>query len=79
MTDKQKEKIASVAISQKFEKGSIICTQGALACAMYIIKSGKLKRATDGTCVGYWQSGDSLEEYAVLSKNTIRKETITAE
>lgn len=68
-----------MAISQKFEKNTVICTQGALACAMYIIKSGKLKRSVDGSCVGYWISGDSLEEYAVLSKNSTRKETIIAE
>ena len=50
-----------------------------MGSAMYIIKKGKLVRSIDGINIGSFQSGDSLEEYVTLTKNSRRKETITAE
>lgn len=60
LTPKQKERIASIAICQRYEKGSKICQEGQLASSMFIIKTGKLRRSIDGFCVGFYQSGDSL-------------------
>ena len=33
---------------------------------MYIVKEGTLKRFLNGICIGYYEKGQSLEEYAVL-------------
>lgn len=49
-----------------------------MASAMYIIKTGKLKRLSDGNTIGAYKSGDSLEEYVALKKNCRRKETLIA-
>ena len=46
---------------------------------MYIIKSGKLKRISNGYHAGFYVEGEFLEEYATLTKNCFRKETIIAE
>ena len=45
---------------------------------MYIVKKGKLKRTVNGFTIGYYSNGESLEEYTTLSKNCLRRETITA-
>ena len=50
-----------------------------MASAMYIVKSGKLKRVLSGATVGFYLEGQFLEEYATLSKNCFRKETIIAQ
>jgi len=42
LTQNQKDKLASIAINQKFEKNKEICKEGELAASMYILKSGKL-------------------------------------
>ena len=44
MTDSQKDAIASVLISQKFDKGKVIVSQGDQADSYYIIK--KVKRSS---------------------------------
>jgi hypothetical protein len=44
LTTSQKDKLASIAINQKFEKNSEICKEGELAASMYILKSGKLSK-----------------------------------
>lgn len=46
---------------------------------MYIVKSGKLSRHMKGYKLGYLMKGDSLEEYALLSKGTLRRETAVVE
>ena len=61
MTEKQKEKLVSIAIVQRYEKGAKLCKEAELGSAMFILKNGKLKRSINGICVGYYQSGDSLE------------------
>ena len=45
---------------------------------MFILKSGELRRSVDGCEVGIIKPGDSFEEYAALSKNMNRRETISA-
>lgn len=44
LTVSQKQKLASIAITQRFNKGHTICKQGELASSMYILKSGALKK-----------------------------------
>ena len=46
---------------------------------MYIVKSGKLSRYMKGYKLGHLVKGDSLEEYALLSKGTLRRETAVVE
>jgi CRP-like cAMP-binding protein len=45
---------------------------------MYIIKEGILKRYLNGICIGNYEKGQSLEEYAVISRDCLRKETLVA-
>jgi cGMP-dependent protein kinase len=45
LTSDQKDKIASIGITQKYEKKSKICKEGELAASMFILKSGELKRS----------------------------------
>lgn len=78
LTQEQKDKIASIGITQKYEKKSKICKEGELASSMFILKSGELRRTIDGHEVGIVKPGDSFEEYAALNKNQNRRETITA-
>ena len=40
---------------------------------MFILKSGKLKREVKGKDTGLIMPGDSFDEYAPLSKNSVRK------
>ena len=53
--------MASIAITQKFEKGYKICKEGQMASAMYIVKSGRIQRTIDGVSVGHYLAGDSFE------------------
>jgi CRP-like cAMP-binding protein len=77
LTDVQMDKLASISISQKFEKGSKICKEGELASSIYILKSGKLRKTCEGVKIGDINKGDSFEEYASLKKGSVRRETIT--
>lgn len=54
LTDNQKNKIVSIAITQRYETGQKICKEGELASAMYIVKVGKLKRSFNGVTIGYF-------------------------
>jgi CRP-like cAMP-binding protein len=73
LTANQKDKLASIAINQKFEKNSDICKQGELASSMYILKSGKLARFKGGDLQGIINQGESFEEYASLTKGCVRR------
>ena len=68
MTSCQKDKLASIALNQRFEKGSDICKEGELAASMYILKSGKLGRFKSGDFQGHILKGESFEEYASLTR-----------
>ena len=48
LTSSQKDKIASICISQRYERGSSLVKEGDLASSMFIVKSGKLKRYSKG-------------------------------
>lgn len=52
--------MASIGITQRYEKKSKICKEGELASSMFILKSGKLKRTIDGIETGIVVSGDSF-------------------
>jgi signal-transduction protein with cAMP-binding, CBS, and nucleotidyltransferase domain len=73
LTPNQKDKLASIALNQKFEKNSDICKEGELASSMYILKSGKLSRYKENAFQGSIMKGDSFEEYASLSKGCLRR------
>lgn len=45
--------IASISMSQKFEKNTKLFKEGQVASSMYILKSGKLKRQCNNICVGF--------------------------
>ena len=79
LTPCQKDRIASIAIRQKFPKKSKICKEGELASSMYIVKSGVLKKCVDGIECGKLVSGQFCEEYAMLKKNSVRRDTIVVE
>lgn len=79
LTSCQKDRIASIAIRQKFPKKSKICKEGELASSMYIVKSGVLKKCVDGIECGKLVSGQFCEEYAMLKKNSLRRDTIIVE
>lgn len=76
LSSNEKDMIASISMSQKFEKNTKLFKQGQVASSMYIIKSGKLKRLCNNICVGYIEKGQSLDEYATLQKGCCRKETV---
>lgn len=42
LTNSQKDKLASIAIIQRFSPKQVICKEGELANSMYIVKSGSL-------------------------------------
>lgn len=65
-------------MTQKFEKNSKLFKEGDLASSMYIVKEGTLKRFVNGISIGYYEKGQSLEEYAVISRDCLRKETVVA-
>lgn len=73
MTINQKDKLASIALNQRFEKNSDICKEGELASSMYILKSGKLARFKWGDFQGHILKGESFEEYATLTKGSVRR------
>jgi CRP-like cAMP-binding protein len=73
LTPNQKDKLASIAINQKFEKNSDICKQGELASSMYILKSGKLARFKGADLQGIINPGESFEEHASLTKGCVRR------
>lgn len=52
--------LASIALTQKFDKNSEICKEGELAASMYILKSGKLGRYKGTELQGYILKGDSF-------------------
>lgn len=60
LTSGQKDKLASVAISQKFQKNKEICKEGELASSMYILKSGKLARYKGNDFKGAISKGESF-------------------
>ena len=68
--------MASIAISQRFEKNADICKEGELAASMFILKSGRLGRYKNQEFKGNVLKGESLEEYTTLSKGALRRETI---
>jgi CRP-like cAMP-binding protein len=76
LTASQKDRLASVAISQRFEKGKEICKEGELAASMYILKSGKLTKHKGNEFKGTITRGESFEEYTSLSKGCLRRTTI---
>ena len=57
LTNQQKDKLASVALNQRFERNSDICKEGELAASMYILKSGKLARFKGATFQGHVAKG----------------------
>lgn len=79
LTSSQKDKIASIAIHQRFQKKNKICKEGELASSMYIVKSGVLKKTMDGIECGKVRVGQFCEEYAALKKNSIRRYTLAVE
>jgi hypothetical protein len=46
--------------------GYKLFASGQKASSMYILKSGTLKRIVNGVTVGYYEKGQTFEEYAVL-------------
>lgn len=50
-----------------------------MASAMFILKTGRLRRSIKGSTVGFINEGEFFEEYATLKKNCQRKESVTAE
>ena len=48
LTSNQKDKIASICICQRYEKGTLIVREGDLASSMFIVKSGKLTKVRTG-------------------------------
>jgi signal-transduction protein with cAMP-binding, CBS, and nucleotidyltransferase domain len=54
LTPIQKDKIASISMTQKFEKNSKLFKEGDLASSMYIVKEGTLKRFVNGISIGYY-------------------------
>lgn len=76
MTTSQKDKLASIAISQHFHKNKEICKEGELASSMYILKSGKLARYKGNDFKGNITKGESFEEYTSLTKGCQRRQTI---
>lgn len=73
LTLNQKDKLASIAINQKFQKNSDICKEGELASSMYILKSGKLGRFKGTDLQGTITKGESFQEYASLTKGCLRR------
>jgi len=65
-------------MTQKFEKNSKLFKEGDFASCMYIVKEGVLKRYLNGICLGQYEKGQSFEEYAVIERDSLRKETVTA-
>lgn len=57
LTNQQKDKLASVALNQRFERNSDICKEGELAASMYILKSGKLARFKGAAFQGHVSKG----------------------
>lgn len=57
LTNQQKDKLASVALNQRFERNSDICKEGELAASMYILKSGKLARFKGAAFQGHVAKG----------------------
>lgn len=53
LTNSQKDKLAYVALNQRFDKNSEICKEGELASSMYILKSGKLSKHKGSQFQGY--------------------------
>ena len=78
LTENQKDKLASIAINQRFEKNKDLCKEGELAASMYILKSGKLNKYKQGDFSGTILKGESFEEYASLTKGGMRRFTIKA-
>ena len=76
LTPNQKDKLASIALNQRFDRNSDICKEGELAASMYILKSGKLGRFKGGDFQGHILKGESFEEYSSLTKGSVRRETI---
>ena len=76
LTPSQKDKLASIALNQRFDRNSDICKEGELAASMYILKSGKLGRFKGGDFQGHILKGESFEEYSSLTKGSVRRETI---
>jgi CRP-like cAMP-binding protein len=57
LTPSQKDKLASIALNQRFDRNSEICKEGELASSMYILKSGKLSRHKGSLFQGYISKG----------------------
>ena len=57
LTNQQKDKLASVALNQRFERNSDICKEGELAASKYILKSGKLARFKGAAFQGHVSKG----------------------
>jgi cAMP-dependent protein kinase regulator len=74
-----RSKLADVIKIESFAKGTAIMKQGEEGNAMYIVKSGALEAAVDGSTVMAYKSGDYFGELALLVGSTgLRKATVTA-
>jgi CRP-like cAMP-binding protein len=76
LTSCQKDKLASIALCQKYQKNKEICKEGELASSMYILKSGKLAKYKGNDFKGSISKGESFEEYTSLTKGCLRRQTI---
>lgn len=65
LVSSQKDKVASIAIIQKFNKGQIICKEGEMASSMYILKSGKILKSNSTEQIKL-KAGMYFGEYTML-------------
>lgn len=70
MTNEQKDAVAGVLISQKFNKGANIVNEGDQADSFYIIKDGKVQVTKGGKEIRTMVKGDSFGEQALYYKTT---------
>lgn len=77
MTDEQKDAIASVLITLKFQKDQNIVVEGDPASSFYIVKEGQVVVFKGDREIRKMNKGDSFGEQA-LYYNTVRGATVRA-
>ena len=77
MTSDQKDAIASVLITLKFQRGQNIVLEGDPASSYYIIKDGQVQVLKGGKEIRKMNKGESFGEQA-LYENTVRGATVKA-
>ena len=77
MTSEQKDAIAGVLITLKFQKNQNIVVEGEQASSFYIIKEGQVSVIKGGKELRKMNKGDSFGEQALYA-NTVRGATVRA-